>query len=134
MKIFVKYLTILFGVLFLSLAVAETPNTDNQSPMLFQVDREEIVFNSSTIESATIVPVDDATDQYGISLKLKNDAAVKFIDLTAKSIGKQARIILNGVLISSPMIQGKLGAEFLVIGLTKIQAQQFVDSLASRKQ
>lgn len=131
MKIFVKYITSLFGVLFLSLAGAETLNTDNQSSMLFQMDREEMVFNSSTIESATIVPVDDATDQYGISLKLKNDTAEKFSDLTAKNIGKQARILLNGVLISSPMIQGKLGAEFLVIGLTKIQAQQFVDSLSS---
>lgn len=134
MKIFVKYITMLFGILFLSFAVAETPNTGNQSPMLFQVDREEMIFNSSTIESATMVPVDNATDQYGISLKLKNDAAAKFSDLTAKSIGKQARIILNDVLISSLTIQGKLGAEFLVTGLTKIQAQQFVDSLTSRKQ
>lgn len=88
MKIFVKYITILFGVLFLSLAVAETLNTDNQSSMLFQVESEEMVFNSSTIGSATMVPVDNATDQYGISLKLKNDAAAKFSDLTAKSIGK----------------------------------------------
>lgn len=122
---------VFFGALFLSLAVAKNLSTDQSSSMLFQVNHEQVVFNNSTVESATLIPVDDATDQYGVSLKLKNDAAAKLSELTAKNIGKQSRITLNGVLISSPTIQSKIGAEFLVVGLTKIQAQQFVKSIAS---
>ncbi|MCX7115386.1 MAG: preprotein translocase subunit SecD [Gammaproteobacteria bacterium] len=131
MKIFVNYIMVFFGALFLSLAVAKNLSTDQSSSMLFQVNHEQVVFNNSTVESATLIPVDDATDQYGVSLKLKNDAAAKLSELTAKNIGKQSRITLNGVLISSPTIQSKIGAEFLVVGLTKIQAQQFVKSIAS---
>lgn len=130
----IKYLTTLLSVLILSITTAAAQNTEDKTSMLFQVVQGQMVFDSSTVESATVVPVDTASDLYGVQLKLKNEAAAKFGDLTAKNIGKQLNIIIEGMVISSPIIRSKLGPEFLVAGLTKVQADKFVKSIVPLKQ
>jgi len=52
-----------------------------------------MVIDSSTTESTTVEPMEDATGKYAaVSLKSKKDAAAKFSALTAKNIGIRLRI------------------------------------------
>ncbi len=110
--------------------MASGSNTDS---VVFQIIQSQIVFDNSTVESATISVPKNTADRYGVNIKLKTAAANKLSDLTQKNIGKQANIMLNGKMISSATIQGQLGAEFLVDVLTKQQADQFIKSLGLRK-
>lgn len=122
-----RILVMTFGVIFSPLVIALGVNTDHS--MVFQVIQRQMVFDNSTIESATIIFPKSAADSYGIHLKLNTIAANKFSDLTQENIGKQANILLNGKMVSSTTIQSKLGGEFLVTGLTKEQVNQFIKSL-----
>jgi preprotein translocase subunit SecD len=132
---FIKYITSLVGIILFSITTAMAHNTDHKTSIVFQVIQNQMVFDSSTVESATVVPVDNKSDQYGLQLKLKNGAATKLEALTSKNIGKRVNFILDGVVISSPIVQSRLGAEFLMTGLTKVQAQaeKFVESITSLK-
>lgn len=130
----IKYLTTLLSITLFTSTAAVAQNTDDKTSMLFQVVQEQMVFDSSTVESATVVPVDKASDLYGVQLKLKKEAAAKFGELTAKNIGKQLNIIIEGMVISSPIIRSKLGPQLLVAGLTKVQADKFVKSIVALKQ
>ncbi len=139
MNILVKVIVVLLGVVSFSPVMAlgtttATPGAhvgSGHSLMVFQVIQNQMVFDSSTVESATIVAPIDPTDTYGVNIKLKTIAANKFGQLTENGIGKHGSIVLNGIVISSPIIRSKLGAEFLVTGLTKEQADQFIESLIS---
>lgn len=96
------------------------------------MNQDQMRFDSSTLKSATLVPIDETTNQYGLQLKLKKDAALKLKAISSKNIGKQVRLILNDVVISSPRIQSELGGEFMLTGLTREQAKQFVECIAAR--
>lgn len=92
-----------------------------------------MVFDESSVENATLISPENPRETYGVQLKLKPMAANKFGQLTEDGLGKMGNIILNDKLVSSPIIRAKLGAEFLVAGLTKEQAEQFIKSLALPK-
>ena len=132
---FTKYTTTLVGIILFSITTAMAQNTDHKTTMVFQVIQDQMVFDSSTVESATITPIDKTSDldAYGVQLKLKKDVAAKFSALTAKNIGKRVNFIFDGIVISSPIVQSSIGAEFIVTGLTKVQAEKFVKSIASLK-
>lgn len=131
---FIKYLSTLLSIILFSSTTALAKNTEDKTSMLFQVVENQMVLDSSTIESAKVASSDRVSDGYGVELKLKRDAAIKFSALTGKNIGKRVNLILDGVVISSPIVQSSLGAEFIVIGLTKVQAEKFVKSIVSLKQ
>ena len=137
MYILEKAIVILLGVVSFSPAMSLGTTTANpgthesqgHSSMVFQVIQSQMVFDSSTVESATIVSPQIATDSYGVNIKLTSIAATKLRQLTEKSIGKHMNIVLNTLVISSPIIRSGLGAEFLVSGFTKKQADQCIESL-----
>jgi hypothetical protein len=75
MNSFLKNLTIIVGIIFLpanSSFAAKSYNT-----VVFQVIQNQIDFDRSTVESATISPPRDASDSYGVNIKLKPEAAAK---------------------------------------------------------
>ncbi|AOW51882.1 TPA: SecDF P1 head subdomain-containing protein [Legionella pneumophila] len=102
------------------------------SSLVFQVIQNQIVLDSSTVESATIVLPETPTDSYGVRIKLKTIAATKFGQMTENGIGKQGSFILNGIVISNPIIRSRIGDEFIVKGFTKKQANQFIESISSK--
>ncbi len=126
-----RILVITFGVIFSPLVIALSAGTDNS--VVFQIIQGQMVFNNSTVESATINFPKSSADSYGINLKLKTIAADKLGDLTQENIGKKANIMLNRRVVSSATIQSKLGGEFLITGLTKEQANQFIKSLGLKR-
>ncbi|HAT9820699.1 TPA: preprotein translocase subunit SecD, partial [Legionella pneumophila subsp. pneumophila] len=46
--------------------------------------------------------------------------------------GKQGSFILNGMVISNPIIQSRIGDEFIVTGFNKKQANQFIESVMTK--
>jgi preprotein translocase subunit SecD len=119
-----KSLTIIVGILFFVATTSLAAQTDNS--VVFQVIQNQIAFDRSTVESATIIPPRDKSDSYGVNIKLKPDAAAKLQDLTQTNIGKKALIMLNDKAISTTTIMGNLGGEFLLTGLTKQQATKLL--------
>ncbi|HAT1738437.1 TPA: preprotein translocase subunit SecD [Legionella pneumophila] len=139
MNIMIKVIVALVGVFFLPSAMASSPTTtdidaskDISSSLVFQVIQNQMVLDSSTVGSATIVLPQTPTDSYGVRIKLKTIAATKFGQMTANGIGKQGSFILNGMVISNPIIQSRIGDEFIVIGFNKKQANQFIESVMTK--
>lgn len=133
----VKFFFIFLGVISfspLALGTTKTESTSSVRPaIIFQVVQNQMVFDESSVENATLISPENPRETYGVQLKLKPMAANKFGQLTEDGLGKMGNIILNDKLVSSPIIRAKLGAEFLVAGLTKEQAEQFIKSLALPK-
>jgi preprotein translocase subunit SecD len=135
MNTFVKTLVFFLSVATFSpiMALGTTTTSLNPNPepplMIFQVIQNQLVFDSSAIENATMVPPETSADSYGLKLKLSSSATKEFSKLTENSIDKRGNFILQGVLISSPIIRTKIGSEFLLTGLTKEQADLFIKNL-----
>lgn len=138
MNIMIKVIAALAGVFFLPSAMASSPTTTDIdaskdiSSLVFQVIQNQMVLDSSTVESATIVLPETPTDGYGVRIKLKTIAATKFGQMTENGIGKQGSFILNGIVISNPIIRSRIGDEFIVTGFTKKQANHFIESMSSK--
>ncbi|HBD7467961.1 TPA: preprotein translocase subunit SecD [Legionella pneumophila] len=138
MNIMIKVIAALVGVFFLPSAMASSPTTTDIdaskdiSSLVFQVIQNQMVLDSSTVESATVVLPETPTDGYGVRIKLKTIAATKFGQMTENGIGKQGSFILNGIVISNPIIRSRIGDEFIVTGFTKKQANHFIESMSSK--
>ncbi|HHA3725710.1 TPA: SecDF P1 head subdomain-containing protein [Legionella pneumophila] len=134
----IKVIAALVGVFFLPSAMASSPTTTDIdaskdiSSLVFQVIQNQMVLDSSTVESATVVLPETPTDGYGVRIKLKTIAATKFGQMTENGIGKQGSFILNGIVISNPIIRSRIGDEFIVTGFTKKQANHFIESMSSK--
>ncbi|MBA2709512.1 MAG: preprotein translocase subunit SecD [Tatlockia sp.] len=132
-----RTITIIFGAAFFPIVIASSStsiakNTNKQQQlMVFQVIQSQMKFDSSTVSSATLDEND--SNEAILHLKLKTIAASKLKELTDRNIGKQVNIILNGRVITSPVIQSSLGGEFLITGLTKEEAEVFIKSLSLRR-
>ena len=131
------FVAAILGLFVFSVAIATgttttAPNTNTEHLMVFQIIQKQMIFDSSTVESATIVSPENTTELYGLQLKLKTSAANHLGELTGENIDKRANIILDNMVLSSPVIRSKLGAEFIITGLTKDQAEQFIKSLSKQ--
>jgi preprotein translocase subunit SecD len=126
-----KSLIVIFGMMFLPATISLA--SQNNNSVVFQIIQNQIVFDKSTVESATITPPKNALDSYSVNIKLKHAAGDKLNDLTQANIGKQAVIMLNDKAISSTTIIGNLGGEFLLTGLTKEQANKILRIFGSVK-
>ncbi len=134
----IKIFLATFWLVFFSGAFASGTTTHDSSVnseplMVFQIIQNQLVIDRSMIESATLIPPSSPTDSYGLRIKLTPTVADQIERLSEENVGKQLMMILNGVVISSPTIQSKLGAEFQITGLTQQQSKQFVNSLSLTK-
>lgn len=126
MKNFLKII-LLFSLLT---SVSYAYISNQQTNMLrFQVVQSDIVFNKTTVDSATIQYPKTSADSYGVSVKLNEVATHALSKMTEEGLGKKVNIILNGKVISSAILLDKLGDSFLVTGLTKEDAESFIESL-----
>ncbi|AMP89864.1 SecDF P1 head subdomain-containing protein [Legionella pneumophila] len=138
MNIFIKVIAALVGVFFLTSSKASGLTTTDGGvsqdvpSLVFQVIQNQMVLDRSTVESASIVLPENSADSYGVHIKLKTIAATKFGQMTENGTGKQGSFILNGIVISNPIIRSRIGDEFIVTGFTKKQANQFIESMASK--
>ncbi|WP_419418430.1 SecDF P1 head subdomain-containing protein [Legionella sp. D16C41] len=135
MHIFIKTILAALAITIYSTAIASQTTTaassmKAESQMVFQVVQSQLVIDSSMVESAKIISPEKPSDSYGLQLKLKSTAANELTRISNENIGKHMNLILGNIVISSPIIQSELGAEFQITGLTKEQAEQFIKSLS----
>lgn len=103
-------LRVLTGAFF-SIVIASCTVTHTEKPsLIFQVNQSQIKFDSSSVESANLVETGSTQRNfYGLQLKLKTDTAKELGKLTEKHIGEQSTFMQNGRVVSSAVIQSKLG-------------------------
>ena len=82
-----------------------TTDMNTKSLIVFQLIQNQLVIDSSMIESASILYPKNSSDHYGIELKLKNTAANELERISGENIGKQMNMVSDGVVVSSPTIQ-----------------------------
>ncbi len=138
--------TVIFGLsLFLtSLAIGETtlaiskvsseatPNTREmtlkykESPQVINVDKNASL-TEKDVKSASLVDGDDVV----VDLVLNDSGREKFAKLTRESRGKAIAIIIDGSLVTAPMIREELAGGNLQIAenLDKKAAERFVAAI-----
>lgn len=125
-KLFFSLLLTISLILF-SLECFSSTSQSSENSLTFQIVQTQITFNSSNIKSVAVVKQDD--NKYGLTIQLKAEAADEFARLTNANIGKIANIVFNGKIISTAMIQSKLGGSFLVTGFSKKEVETLASSI-----
>ena len=89
--------------------LVESGSTDNDQKYKVRGSDEElaldekVLFDQTDISSAAAVK--NEYGAYVVEFQLTDDAAQRFSDLTERSIGKRLAIIVNGEVITAPVIQ-----------------------------
>lgn len=96
--------------------------------LLFQVIKEQFVFDNNSIKSASLVMRENGA-YVGLKVVLKPFAVSEFEKLTTAGIGKPANLVFDKKIISTRLIQTPIGGTVLISGLTQEQAQSFLKTL-----
>ena len=88
----------------------------------------EILVNQFDVESATVVMQQELP---AVELILTSKGTKKFKELTAQNIGKRCGMILNGKLLSAPIIRDTIpGGRAIITGIfTKSEAETIANGL-----
>lgn len=122
------------GYMLLSTSVfaqAETTNTVNHN-LIFQVIQDQFVLDNSTIKSATIIEGEGGIYK-GLNIQLKPEAAATFTEISKAGVGRKLNLVYNNVVITTSVIQDSLGDNFLISGISKQDAQAFLNVLNANK-
>lgn len=65
----------------------------------------------------------DQTGAWVVAFELQSDAANTFYDYTSQHIGKQIGFVLDGTVISAPVLRNAIGAQGQIDGMTATEAQ-----------
>jgi preprotein translocase subunit SecD len=88
----------------------------------------EVLINQFDVESAAVVM---QQERPAVELILTSEGTKKFEDLTAQNIGKRCGMILNGKLLSAPIIRDTIpGGRAIITGIfTKSEAETIANGL-----
>lgn len=75
----------------------------------FSIIKQQLVLQKKDIQSITLIQNSQA---HGVNITLTSAAAKKLSQLTGENIKKQLQISVGDHIISQPVIQSKLGANF----------------------
>lgn len=75
---------------------------------------EEVLLTARNV--TRVFPSTDQTGFPAVGIELNREGGKKMEDLTARSVGRQMAIILDGKVISAPRIQGAFGKSFIITG------------------
>ncbi len=115
--------------IFTSQAFSKPLISAEKNDLVFQIDHEGLILNGATVAAANIEQIEKGSNRCSILIKLNFYADQQLEIITEKNIGKTAVISFNGKIISSSTIQSKLSWQLLVNGLTKEEAEQFINHL-----
>lgn len=72
------------------------------------------------------------SDRFQISVTLEPETGQRMLALTKQNIGKALAIVVDGEVLSAPMIQGEFGAQFEITGMfTKKEANNLAIALSN---
>ncbi|NBX85261.1 MAG: hypothetical protein EBQ95_06630 [Gammaproteobacteria bacterium] len=125
---------LILNLILLALAFAKgaTPEVKNipssSSNLVFQVVKSTFSLDKTTVKKANIEKLDSS---FGLHLYLKPKAEKKWRKISGQNIGRHMNIVLNGKVISMPILESEMGGELMISGLTNQQALAFIQSLNS---
>ncbi len=117
----------LIAVLAVFLTFFTTESFANSS-LTFYIIQDQLVLDNSSVKSATINEEKNGV-YHGLNIELKPSATKYLNRISAAAIGKSIALILNTKIINMATIQSELGSSFIITGITKEDAQQFINSL-----
>jgi preprotein translocase subunit SecD len=94
----------------------------------FQVIQDQLNFDNNSIKTASLSVNKDGSYS-GLEIELKPSASNDLNRVTTANVGKVVNLVINGRIITSATIQSPLQNKFLIAGITKDEAQKFIDSL-----
>ncbi|MBX3708487.1 MAG: hypothetical protein KIT56_02435 [Gammaproteobacteria bacterium] len=100
--------------------------------LIFQVIQDEFTLDNSTIKNAAIVEKEGGV-YGGLSVELKPEAAAIFTDITKAGVGRHLILVFNKVVVTATVIQTPLSESFLISGISKEDAQAFLNVLNANK-
>jgi preprotein translocase subunit SecD len=103
-----------------------------QHSLIFQVVQDQFVLDHTTIKMAAIIEHEGGVYK-GLNIQLKPEAAIIFSEMTKEGTGKHLNLLINNILISSPVMQSAIGGNFLITGISKADAQAFLNRLNADK-
>jgi len=94
------------------------------------------------LESMALVTADDVSnarvvdalgDRFAVDITFKNDASARLSRATAAHVGKPVAIVLDGRVVSAPVVRSPIGRSALLTGnFTRAQAEAIVSRLPPR--
>jgi preprotein translocase subunit SecD len=118
----------------LEFRIAEEEPAPGLTEMVFSPTGEsfylhsEVLADQSDVDSATVTIQNERPD---VELVLTREGAKKFEELTGNNIGKRCGMVLNGQLVSAPIIRATIstGRAIIVSDFTADEAQRIAKGL-----
>lgn len=108
------------------------PAEPSNHALIFAVVQDEFVLDNSTIKNASMIEKDRGI-YAGLHIELKPAAAALFADITKAGVGRKLNLIFNKVIVTTAVIQTPLEGNFLITGISKEDAQAFLNVLNANK-
>lgn len=128
-----------FILLLMSMLMAFSPQGFSQpgterprNALAFEIVQDEFVFDHSTVDKAIIIERKDGS-YGGLRIKLKPSAAPVLERATLIGMRKRANLIFNNQIISTAVIQSPLKDNLFIAGISKENAQHFIEELKRSK-
>jgi preprotein translocase subunit SecD len=98
--------------------------------LAFEIVQDQFIFDKATIKSAAI-HVSSGGMYQGLRLKLKPAAAEIFARMTTAGINKNVNLVFNKKIVSTTILKTSLGNDLLITGISKNDAQEFINRLSN---
>lgn|SRR3990167_6289797 len=103
-----------------------------QDILLFEVVQDSFVFDNITVKDASLVENEGVFR--GLQIEIKKSSRDTFQRLVKSGIGKRVQIVLNKNIVTSTVVQSSLGNNLLITGLTRGEAQGFINTLKANQE
>lgn len=110
---------------------AKSENTSGDHALLFSVIQDEFSLNNKTVKDASII--EDAGVYKGLHIELKPEAAKQFTEITQAGTGRKLNLVFNKIVVTTTVIQSALSGNFVISGITRQDAQSFINMLNANK-
>ncbi len=98
------------------------------SSLVLSVVQNQFIVDKNNVESASVIK--DGNGIYrGLRLEIKAEFADAFKLMTQQGVGKTLNVIWNNKIVTAAVIQSPLSANILLSGISRADAQSFIDML-----
>jgi preprotein translocase subunit SecD len=127
----VKAIKSLAAIITVTAIIASVPMSVNATPM--QTIKVSVISQNLVISKQDIKEISVLKDGNtpGVTITLKDAAAKKLSQLTGSNIQKKLQLSIGDHIISEPVIQGKLGAQFQLTTKSEKMANEIYKALSS---
>jgi len=95
--------------------------------IVFQVVQDQMNIDNSMIKDASLI--DNNGTYGGLKIILNTSDSKELTQITKAGVGKIANLVINNKIVTSATLRSSLQHQFLVLDITKEDAQAFIDSV-----